>query len=374
MKAYALHATEEAYHPPPLTESMSASSLLPSETSSVPSSQEPEYPHSSSQEEHHNTLIVQIEDAFQRIMDIADVSQATSVSLPTRSENKARYNAMTVPRPALQATTIPEESPSPSALQLQQNAGRMATTMSDPSTATELAAQDEATAQSLMSETAPDAPPFGQRRSPSVPEQSSVSPLPPPQPLHSGSPTEIPPDQSGFHSQLEAFAAQQASLQGTIETSKAEIMELRRNLRRFRADLQEDAFSTQAALNQETNLPDETVRAQHTRNARLRESIASMEDLDRRLTTMLTQSNTEEDAQHWLSSEPIPDVQVSRSDSMGDNRQGNVPTGPHRQVGPGAPMADGDWSLTDARLPDYAEAPWYARLQSERFQNGHDTA
>lgn len=81
-----------------------------------------------------------------------------------------------------------------------------------------------------------------------------------------------------FHSQLEEFAAQQASLRGTIESSRAEIMELRKSLWQFHADLQEDGAP----------VPERTHKAATPWDAGT-DSKESVEHLDRRLAHMLNQ-------------------------------------------------------------------------------------
>ena len=92
-----------------------------------------------------------------------------------------------------------------------------------------------------------------------------------------------------FHSQLEEFAAQQANLRGTIESSRAEIMELRRNIRQFCADLREDSVSSPAVG---TASASSTAAGLHSApQEQVSTNLASMDYLDRRLKHLLDQSH-----------------------------------------------------------------------------------
>lgn len=90
-------------------------------------------------------------------------------------------------------------------------------------------------------------------------------------------------------SHIEQFQAQQASLRGTIESSKAEIVHLRERIRAFRSEVNGDV---------DLQLPDaqlsDQMLSQLTPESRqrLRDSLASMDDLDRRLSDMLASHAT----------------------------------------------------------------------------------
>lgn len=81
---------------------------------------------------------------------------------------------------------------------------------------------------------------------------------------------------------VEEFQAQQASLRGTIETSKAEILQLREKIRAFRVEVGGDSGSLNGSpldLNMSS--------LSSTQKRRLRDSLASMDNLDQRLSEML---------------------------------------------------------------------------------------
>lgn len=81
---------------------------------------------------------------------------------------------------------------------------------------------------------------------------------------------------------VEEFQAQQASLRGTIESSKAEILQLREKIQAFRVEVGGDCGSlndSQLDMNMPSLSP--------TQKRRLRDSLASMDDLDQRLSEML---------------------------------------------------------------------------------------
>ncbi|WFC97962.1 hypothetical protein MYAM1_000682 [Malassezia yamatoensis] len=82
-----------------------------------------------------------------------------------------------------------------------------------------------------------------------------------------------------IYTQLEQFEEQQANLRGTIENSRAEIMELRRNLRQFRDGLHAEAAAVPS-------------NSESTRSERAAKRLSSVENLDRRLSRMLSQSET----------------------------------------------------------------------------------
>lgn len=82
---------------------------------------------------------------------------------------------------------------------------------------------------------------------------------------------------------IKEFQSQQDALRGTIESSRAEILQLREKIRAFRAELDEGTGmypSTDRTIYG-------TVDLQPCRRESLRDSLASMDDLDRRLTQML---------------------------------------------------------------------------------------
>ncbi|WFD42046.1 hypothetical protein MPSI1_000683 [Malassezia psittaci] len=88
-----------------------------------------------------------------------------------------------------------------------------------------------------------------------------------------------------IYTQLEQFEEQQANLRGTIENSRAEIMELRRNLRQFRDGLQAES----AAIPSSTAI---SSKSKSARNERAAKRLSTVENLDRRLSRMLSQSET----------------------------------------------------------------------------------
>ncbi|PKI83184.1 hypothetical protein MVES1_003150 [Malassezia vespertilionis] len=87
---------------------------------------------------------------------------------------------------------------------------------------------------------------------------------------------------AAFQDTLQEFATQQESLMSNIETSRAEIWELWRNIREFREALQNDAGMV---------LEEKTLSSKSDRYERIRESIASADHMDRRLTALLHAPN-----------------------------------------------------------------------------------
>lgn len=97
---------------------------------------------------------------------------------------------------------------------------------------------------------------------------------------HSSSSLDNPTDEMA--PRMEEFQAQQASLRGTIESSKAEILQLREKIQAFRVEVSGDSGSlNDSHLN--INLPS----LSPTQERRLRDSLVSMDDLDQRLSEML---------------------------------------------------------------------------------------
>ena len=88
-----------------------------------------------------------------------------------------------------------------------------------------------------------------------------------------------------INTQLEQFEEQQANLRGTIENSRAEIMELRRNLRQFRDGLQAEAAAAPSSATVSS-------KSEVTRNERAAKRLSTVKNLDRRLSRMLSQSET----------------------------------------------------------------------------------
>lgn len=89
---------------------------------------------------------------------------------------------------------------------------------------------------------------------------------------------------SGMATRMEQIHAQQATLRGTIEASRAEILSLRKKIHAFRSELNPDT-DLACVPTAVTGLPG-AAEADDTQQ-RLRNSIASMDDLDRRLAAML---------------------------------------------------------------------------------------
>ncbi|KAL4401618.1 hypothetical protein ACI68E_001263 [Malassezia pachydermatis] len=88
-------------------------------------------------------------------------------------------------------------------------------------------------------------------------------------------------------SRLEQVYAQQATLRGSIESSRAEILSLRQKIKAFRTGLEDDPI-----LHEEPIAPSVGTTSQLDSQRRLRESLASMDDLDRRLASMLAMHGT----------------------------------------------------------------------------------
>jgi len=85
---------------------------------------------------------------------------------------------------------------------------------------------------------------------------------------------------------LKEFQSQQQALRGTIESSRAEILQLRERIRAFRAEV-DDEVSMQPQPGS-SNVPIyEPASLEPSHGDRLRDSLVSMDDLDRRLTQML---------------------------------------------------------------------------------------
>lgn len=85
---------------------------------------------------------------------------------------------------------------------------------------------------------------------------------------------------------LKEFQSQQQALRGTIETSRAEILQLREKIRAFRAELDEEVLVYPPTEPLNLSIYEPTDR-EPSRDDRLRDSLLSMDDLDRRLTFML---------------------------------------------------------------------------------------
>lgn len=85
---------------------------------------------------------------------------------------------------------------------------------------------------------------------------------------------------------LKEFQSQQDTLRGTIETSRAEILQLREKIRAFRAEVDEGAIAYAEPSHSNVSIYP-TVNQAPTRSERIRDSLVSMDDLDRRLTQML---------------------------------------------------------------------------------------
>ncbi|WFD29598.1 Manganese transporter smf1 [Malassezia sp. CBS 17886] len=168
---------------------------------------------------------------------------------------------------------------------------------------------------------------------------------PPPPPLHSGC----------LHSQMAQFAAQQADLRGTIESSRVEILELRKHINQFRDVVRDDEVSRHSALAQSS-----------AQRARLRESIASMEDLDRKLAQMLDGAG-DGDGQptQWLLDEPMAQL----GGAQGRRVLGSTALFLGRRERQFVPQTDADtdvdWSITEEQLPGLTAAPWYAHITAE---------
>ncbi|WFD21611.1 hypothetical protein MEQU1_000266 [Malassezia equina] len=107
------------------------------------------------------------------------------------------------------------------------------------------------------------------------------SPLLPSHTLSNESPVVLP---------RKEFQSQQETLRGTIETSRAEILQLREKIRAFRAEVDEGAITYAEPAHSNASIYP-TVNQSPTRNDRLRDSLVSMDDLDRRLTQMLDSHN-----------------------------------------------------------------------------------
>ena len=281
-----------------------------------------------------DTLIVQIEDAFQQIMNVAIASQAANVPIPRRTAAAPGSSAPPLPRRmALEAMSVQPTGRDVSGVKPDAGLASQRSTLQDSGL---LSADTMSVLWRDHGDTSRDAydsdateghvhavPPSPQRNAAgagttapaaaadssdaSQPHMRSVNAIP-----DAGTPSAVPDAPAGraersqstrrslarlsqhltqaasdmeksqanfeFHSQLEEFAAQQASLRGTIESSRAEIMELRKNLWQFHAALQEDGAP----------VPDRThlTAAQWATGA---DSKASVEHLDRRLAHMLNQ-------------------------------------------------------------------------------------
>ena len=85
---------------------------------------------------------------------------------------------------------------------------------------------------------------------------------------------------------MKEFQSQQQALRGTIETSRAEILQLREKIRAFRAELDEEVLVYPPTEPLNLSIYEPTDR-EPSRDDRLRDSLLSMDDLDRRLTFML---------------------------------------------------------------------------------------
>ena len=294
-----------------------------------------------STEEQHNSLIVQIEDAFQRIMDIAVVSQAANVPLPQGvSTSSKRINASpSMPRRVGHAANAPDAprrvASSSAARTLRRPSLPESAAPSNEERQGVLAVQQASSEGAATQERAAHGTtPFSAAKTAAV---------------------DASPTRPELHSQLEQFAAQQANLRGTIETSKAEILELRRNIRQFRNGLQQDASAVhdvQPALRANNEMA-------QAHQQKLRESIASMDDLDRRLATMLHQES-DGDAQQWLLQ---GSYSTGRNGNVSHFDRSRTSSDDHDEM-------DADWSLTDEQLPDAGSAPWYAQLHSSTRHSG----
>lgn len=281
-----------------------------------------------------DTLIVQIEDAFQQIMNVAIASQAANVPIPRRTGAAPGSSAPPLPRRmALEATSVPPTGRDASGAKPDAGSASKRSTLQDSGL---LSADTMSVSWRDHGDTSRDVydsdateghghavPPSPQRNvaaattaAPAAAADASDASQPPVRSVNAipdaAAPSAVPDAPMGraersqstrrslarlsqhltqaasdmeksqanfeFHSQLEEFAAQQASLRGTIESSRAEIMELRKNLWQFHADLQEDGAP----------VPDRThlAAAQWATGA---DSKASVEHLDRRLAHMLNQ-------------------------------------------------------------------------------------
>lgn len=126
--------------------------------------------------------------------------------------------------------------------------------------------------------------PFDRDMSPASPKElsDSASHGPPDSwnRAHAASSWDDPTNKMAPH--VEEFQAQQASLRGTIETSKAEILQLREKIQAFRVEVGGDCGSLNGSpldLNMSS--------LSSTQKRRLRDSLASMDNLDQRLSEML---------------------------------------------------------------------------------------
>ena len=97
---------------------------------------------------------------------------------------------------------------------------------------------------------------------------------------------------------IEQFQAQQASLRGSIESSKMEIVRLREQIRAFRKEVGGECDVDSAALSNSyadkggSDLSPSASSLTPGQHLRLRDSLSSMDDLDRRLSDMLASHAT----------------------------------------------------------------------------------
>jgi len=97
---------------------------------------------------------------------------------------------------------------------------------------------------------------------------------------------------------IEQFQAQQASLRGSIESSKMEIVRLREQIRAFRREVGGECDVDSAALSNSyadkggSDLSPSASSLTPGQHLRLRDSLSSMDDLDRRLSDMLASHAT----------------------------------------------------------------------------------
>ena len=97
---------------------------------------------------------------------------------------------------------------------------------------------------------------------------------------------------------IEQFQAQQASLRGSIESSKMEIVRLREQIRAFRKEVGGECDVDSAALSNAhadkggSDLSPSSSSLTPGQHLRLRDSLSSMDDLDRRLSDMLASHAT----------------------------------------------------------------------------------
>ena len=277
-----------------------------------------------------DALIVQIEDAFQQIMNVAIASQSANVPVPRRTGSATSSHAPPLPRRMAFGTapSQPDSRDAPSATLASNRSTPQDSELLSADTMRVLwsehgdtsrevygsdATEERARIASLSPRRNVAAAAAAAAAAPSDARDATLSPSSTPTTQDAAVTQSMVPDASmrraersrstrrslarlsqhltqaasemeksqanqTFHSQLEEFAAQQASLRGTIESSRAEIMELRKSLWQFHADLQEDGAP----------VPERTHKAATPWDAGT-DSKESVEHLDRRLAHMLNQ-------------------------------------------------------------------------------------